>query len=238
MRKVSRNIKKLTILPLQILRFTLLELLLVMAVIMVLSGILLPSLQKAKAMSRKIMCLNNFKQLGTGLIMYANDWNATFPFGGCEEPWPLQISEYISYHGAPLWGPPIFHCPDGKIYSSLPAGRSRGYILNGHVARNDFGINGKMLPRLSRQMLLIEQWMPEWEYAEATVGDSSGSSRQYWNVGGTKYERIAPRHLNRLNYADKDGSAHSTKTGISGYGEDPIWFFYQDGRYWKDGVTY
>lgn len=218
--------------------FTILELLLVIAVIVILAGLLLPSLQNAKAISRRISCINNLKQLGTGLIMYANDSNGMFPRDACEEPWPLMIAEYISYHRAPLWGPPIFHCPDGKIYSSIPTGRSRGYILNGHVARNDYGINGRMHPKTSRQMLLIEQWMPEWGYTETSVTDANDSSRQYWSVGGTKYERIAPRHLKRLNYSNKDGSANSTKVGISGYGEDPIWFFYTDFRYWKDGSVY
>src|SRR6516165_10496291 len=53
--------------------FTLLELLVVIAVITVLAALLLPALARAKAQARRIVCVNNQKQLGLTWYVYAGD---------------------------------------------------------------------------------------------------------------------------------------------------------------------
>src|SRR5690348_17163040 len=59
--------------------FTLIELLVVIAIIAILAAILLPALSTGKERGRRAVCINNLRQCGMALSLYADDFNKHYP---------------------------------------------------------------------------------------------------------------------------------------------------------------
>jgi prepilin-type N-terminal cleavage/methylation domain-containing protein/prepilin-type processing-associated H-X9-DG protein len=89
--------------------FTLIELLVVIAIIALLLGVLIPALQKAKEMGRRVVCLSIIKSYGTANMIYAeqnNSYAVPFsqasthvgPLGYWDERWPenMDFRNYLS----------------------------------------------------------------------------------------------------------------------------------------------
>ena len=91
-------------------RFTMLELLLVIAVIVILSSLLLPALKNAKQTAKRISCAGNLKQMGTAMSMYWSDYDY-FPYSAFSHEYGL--AEYV--------GIPVSPAPTGKTVFACPA---------------------------------------------------------------------------------------------------------------------
>ena len=62
--------------------FSLIEMLVVIAVIAVMASLLMSALNQAKEHTRSTVCRNNMKQVALGFLMYADDNGETFPWPG------------------------------------------------------------------------------------------------------------------------------------------------------------
>ncbi len=60
--------------------FTLIELLIVVAIIAILAGMLLPALNSARERGKSIKCLSNLKQMGVANALYVDDNQEYYPF--------------------------------------------------------------------------------------------------------------------------------------------------------------
>lgn len=75
--------------------FTLVELLVVIAVIAILASILLPSLNKAREMAYKTQCINRIKQLNSAVTLYCSDSDGVMPSLVSPPPTQLLLNSYL-----------------------------------------------------------------------------------------------------------------------------------------------
>jgi prepilin-type N-terminal cleavage/methylation domain-containing protein len=109
--------------------FTLVELLVVMAIIALLVSMLLPSLSATRRQAREIVCRNNLRSLFTGVLMYAQDHNELVPY---VETYPQDADPFDPEHHTsvgvvlgPFVNPGSWVCPDAVagLPEEAPGGR-------------------------------------------------------------------------------------------------------------------
>ena len=119
--------------------FTLIELLMVIAIIATLAALLLPVLRSARAMAQKTACTSNLRQLFVAGINYSSDYDHWLPPQltlSCpgESPlvvrWMLKLAPYLGYHGPPITAtdPPSLGSLEirlGKTYKTPTDTRTR-----------------------------------------------------------------------------------------------------------------
>lgn len=113
--------------------FTLIELLIVIAIISILAAMLLPALGMAKDKAQAVQCLGNLRQIGFGAMEYASDNKGFMPFGGQVANGLFghspntnaasnkgQMGRYIGRKLEDDRVPPVIICPKGTRRGKMP----------------------------------------------------------------------------------------------------------------------
>jgi prepilin-type N-terminal cleavage/methylation domain-containing protein/prepilin-type processing-associated H-X9-DG protein len=148
--------------------FTLVELLVVIGIIALLISILLPSLNRARETANKVKCASNLKQIGTALLLYANENRGKYP------------RTYVSAGAAaitPTWGTPY---TAGTVTgnSSADPFLSPGNATPGSPSSGD--VSGALFLLLRTQDLVPEVFTCPSGPAEKWDYGAAGQSAQYW----------------------------------------------------------
>src|SRR5947207_4486697 len=108
--------------------FTLIELLVVIGIIAILAAMLLPTVSRAKEAGRRIVCINDLKQLRLALGMYADDNDGQFPPRFAPF-WMSRLQPY--YLDLRLLKCPTDSNQGGNGDRSTPDYAPRSYLFNG-----------------------------------------------------------------------------------------------------------
>ena len=219
------------------LNFTLIELLIVIAIIAIIAGILLPALLQAKRKGLSILCLSNQKNIGTAAMMYANDNGGYFVHcsGGFKiakhRSYPPRLSPYV---GGPDYTvaitltdrdiPSIFFCPaETRVPVTDKGWEERRYNLTYGFIYSETASDGYAFPygrpsygtgNSRRSASEIGVGADTWMYQKTIADLETVNGGNMWRIdnypgGGVTFAR----HNNQANVIYMDGHSNSLKMG-------------------------
>lgn len=143
--------------------FTLIELLICIAIMAVLAGLLLPSIQGVRRGAKQTQCVSQLRQIGTAMFAYAADHDNAVPPGydkqqGYAFTWQSSLEPYL---GAGKWMGPgygtkgVFLCTAFPAYK-LGENEHGGYVMPRPAWNEPAWPRLNNLPNLSSKVMLFE----------------------------------------------------------------------------------
>ena len=136
--------------------FTLVELLVALAVIGILIGLLLPAVQKAREAARRTQCANNLKQIGLALHMHCNTYKGNFPRSthgtmDFERTWIYTLAPFMENVDS------VRICPEDPRGQEKLENQGTSYILNEYICEPgvDAAMNINFLQSTSRTIVVF-----------------------------------------------------------------------------------
>lgn len=202
--------------------FTLIELLIVIAIIAILASMLLPALNKARESVNRVDCMNKQRQIGFALMDYAGDYK-TLPIsrwndGSTNIYWQSSILKVLdSKKGSIAASSKAFHCPADKRKDKY----FLSFAINGHLLPS-FSSSSGMFSRESANIFKLAKSSRTALLVDGTDGDTgasfftaNSSGLACMTVGSSTYRLCMFHNLGaNLIYADLHGEYHKLPTAI------------------------
>lgn len=126
--------------------FTLVELLVVIAVIGILAALLLPALNGAKSSAKRTVCLGNVRQIGLAIRLYAEDHGDQLDYYTNDVYYAYKdcILTYVGQKGNVATNLAVFTCPADSSFYAISLSHYSSYGFNGaDRGEGDYGMAGK-----------------------------------------------------------------------------------------------
>ena len=144
--------------------FTLIELLVVVGIIAILASFLMPAIARAKESGKRIACINNMRQFGLAVMMYADENEGQFPPRSSPF-WMTRLLPFYQNIG-------ILKCPSDEV-QAMPTNGVTGPLLT---------LFGASTADVAARSYIINGWN-DWFETSLTAGEYVIFQNHQWQYG-------------------------------------------------------